>query len=457
MKHFPRIAVFILLLLVVIGLLLYKDYVQKSYSRNLDGKCHVASWNQVHTDSEFQSYIDMFSRWLWRRLNLSVENNQNYTSTSILGAYVYPKLISISLTSQYLSQQKIYCRYYDCKRRELLGSAYESVVFPESVVHCPRRAGAEFVSVSSGFNSSTPEPVRLSFKAYDEPVHDLSVCVAPLYGNESKWLQIVDFVEHMKLEGATYFYFYVGTINDYDRKMLTEYVRTGDVEVTFLQDKFERPAYAWHLLMMQDCHLRSKYHSKWITFLDLDERISSGTEYNNLLEVIESQPRSVGELHVSVLNILKYEDTPEKFTSMEQLKEDMMFRKWTNTIDPTWNASKAIVRPEQIGIMFIHYAIAKQFGVNTVKLNASQAAVRHYRNTLHRMEAPDWHPTAPTKSPTVQRWPLKPEFVESLSNAIVAKVQHVYCKVPVNCTTIARYLWESRQYPNPCISMSPIF
>lgn len=90
MKHFPRIAVFILLLLVVIGLLLYKDYgicfekknekssaklvsVQKSYSRNLDGKCHVASWNQVHTDSEFQSYIDMFSRWLWRRLNLSVE------------------------------------------------------------------------------------------------------------------------------------------------------------------------------------------------------------------------------------------------------------------------------------------------------------------------------------------------------------------------------------------------
>lgn len=48
-----------------------------------------------------------------------------------------------------------------------MGSAYESVVFPESVVHCPRRAGAEFVSVSSGFNSSTPEPVRLSFKAYD--------------------------------------------------------------------------------------------------------------------------------------------------------------------------------------------------------------------------------------------------------------------------------------------------
>lgn len=86
--------------------------------------------------------------------------------------------------------------------------------------------------------------------------------------------------------------------------------------------------------------------------MDLDERISSGTEYNNLLEVIESQPRSVGELHVSVLNILKYEDTPEKFTSMEQLKEDMMFRKWTNTIDPTWNASKAIVRPEQVSGRF---------------------------------------------------------------------------------------------------------
>lgn len=33
-----------------------------------------------------------------------------------------------------------------------------------------------------------------------EPIHELSVCVAPMYGNEPSWLPIIDFVEHNKLE-----------------------------------------------------------------------------------------------------------------------------------------------------------------------------------------------------------------------------------------------------------------
>lgn len=55
----------------------------------------------------------------------------------------------------------------------------------------------------------TPQSDSISHKLerleFPEPVHDLSVCVAPLYGNESKWLQIVDFVEHMKLEVMLFF------------------------------------------------------------------------------------------------------------------------------------------------------------------------------------------------------------------------------------------------------------
>jgi len=33
-----------------------------------------------------------------------------------------------------------------------------------------------------------------------EPEHYFSVCVAPLYGNESKWLMIAEFVEWYKLQ-----------------------------------------------------------------------------------------------------------------------------------------------------------------------------------------------------------------------------------------------------------------
>ena len=61
----------------------------------------------------------------------------------------------------------------------------------------------------------------------------------------------MEFVEHMKLEGATFVYFYIGSISDYDRKILNDYVRTGDVEVIDLHDKYERPYYAWHLITVQ--------------------------------------------------------------------------------------------------------------------------------------------------------------------------------------------------------------
>ncbi|PIC25414.1 hypothetical protein B9Z55_018359 [Caenorhabditis nigoni] len=394
------------------------------------------------------------------KLELSKENNQNYTSISILGAYVYPDQISISLTSQYTVQQNLYCRYYDCKRTEIPESAYRSVVFPESVLHCPRRVGAELVSVSRSLEDEEeiPEPVRLTFRSSENPPHDLTVCVAPLYGNESKWLQIVEFVEHMKLEGATFVYFYVGEISDYDRKILTDYVRTGDVEVIDLHDKFERPYYAWHLITIQDCHLRAKHHSKWVSFLDLDERIS-GTKNQSLIELLNAQESNVGEIQIPVLNIVKYNDMPEEFENVVQLKEDMMFRKWTDSIDPTWNASKAIIKPEKVGIMFIHFAIAKLPGVRTIQVNESQAVVRHFRSTQHRVDLNDWQlvPQADGTLLKITKRPLESEFAEKLTNAIVKRVLNVYDRVPVKCDRIARYLWESRNFPNPCESMSPVF
>ncbi|UMM33816.1 hypothetical protein L5515_007146 [Caenorhabditis briggsae] len=290
------------------------------------------------------------------------------------------------------------------------------------------------------------------------PPHDLTVCVAPLYGNESKWLQIVEFVEHMKLEGAAFVYFYVGVISDYDRKILTDYVRTGDVEVIDLHDKYERPYYAWHLITIQDCHLRAKYHSKWVSFLDIDERIS-GTKNQSLIELLNGQDSNVGEIQIPVLNIVKYDDMPEEFDNVVKLKEDMMFRKWTDSIDPTWNASKAIVKPEKVGIMFIHFAIAKLPGVRTIQVDESQAVVRHFRSTQHRAHFNDWQLVTQADGSLLKitKRPLESEFAEKLTNAIIKRVLNVYDRVPVKCDRIARYLWESRNFPNPCESMSPVF
>lgn len=65
-----------------------------------------------------------------------------------------------------MAKQKVYCRYYDCKKTEITGATWQSVVFPESVVHCPRRKGAEFVSVSKEQVGDAPSPVKLKFRVF---------------------------------------------------------------------------------------------------------------------------------------------------------------------------------------------------------------------------------------------------------------------------------------------------
>ncbi|CAL2039401.1 unnamed protein product [Caenorhabditis brenneri] len=392
------------------------------------------------------------------KLDLSYENIQNNTETSVFAAYVYPNSISISLISQHLVKQEMYCRYYDCERKEIPGSAWFGVVFPESVVECPRRVGAEFVSVSKTLEEEAPTPVRLVYRAYKEPIHELSVCVAPLYGNQSSWLPIVDFMEHNKLEGASYFYFYVGEISSYDERMLIDYVRTGDMEVVKMQDKYERVFIGWHFLQIQDCHLRSKYHSKWTAFIDLDERIS--THGQRMIDLLRSiQDPAIGEVQMQLLSVIKDEDYPEKFVNLEFLEKEMIFKKYNKTIGPSWQGQKVVVRPEKIGIMSIHSAVAKYPGIRTLQLEPQKVVVRHLRSTKYRVYGSDWHKEADENGnlPVIQNTPLPQKFSENLHKAIVRRVLHVYDRIPMNCSLIPKELQKMLNHPDPCEEMWPSF
>ncbi|CAI2354902.1 unnamed protein product [Caenorhabditis sp. 36 PRJEB53466] len=387
-------------------------------------------------------------------LDLSRENNQNYTSLSVLGAYVYPDHVSISIFAQYMVKQRLYCRYFDCKRREIAGSAWHGIVFPESVIHCPRRAGAEFVSVSRRLADESPAPVRLTFRVFEKPVHELSACVAPLYGNEPKWLQIAEFIEHHKLEGVSYFYFHIGNVTDYDRRILDHYESQGEIEVKVIEDKYERPFYAWQLLEIQDCHLRSKFHSKWTAFIDIDERIStSGRPFLDLLRVVDNG--NYAEIQLPLVNVIKSGDSPREYAGAKRVGTELLAAKYVRAQEPTWIASKALIRPDKIGIMSIHYAIARDPGYETLKISSSQAVLRHMKATQHRINQTDWHMN-PLVDGTILKFsdrPMDAEFVAKLTKNVVKRVQRVYEKVPANCTTIPRIMWESRWFPDPCEKM----
>ncbi|CAP34005.1 Protein CBG15826 [Caenorhabditis briggsae] len=353
-----------------------------------------------------------------------LKNSQNYTQLSLIGAYVYPTYISITINSQSMVKQPVYCRYYDCQRNELLGSHWKSTVFPESVVHCPRRIGAEFVSISREMDDRAPTPMRLKFRIFDKPVHNFTICVAAFYGQEPKWIQIAEFIEHHKMEGATFFYFHIGNISDYDRRILDEYQNSGDIEVKVLQEKYERPFYAWQLIEIQDCHMRSKYHSKWTAFIDIDERIHTTGKDKKFIDILnELDSTNSAEVKLPHLKVIKNGETPKFYE--------------VRISNPDHNSL-------QIGIMSIHEAIALEPGFKSVQLDANTVVFRHYKDTLHRVSGNDW-----AQNETISENPIDSKYTDFLAEKVVQKVENAYKKIPANCSTIPVYMTSSRDFPDP--------
>ncbi|ULU13953.1 hypothetical protein L3Y34_016456 [Caenorhabditis briggsae] len=291
-----------------------------------------------------------------------------------------------------------------------------------------------------------PTPMRLKFRIFDKPVHNFTICVAAFYGQEPKWIQIAEFIEHHKMEGATFFYFHIGNISDYDRRILDEYQNSGDIEVKVLQEKYERPFYAWQLIEIQDCHMRSKYHSKWTAFIDIDERIHTTGKDKKFIDILnELDSTNSAEVKLPHLKVIKNGETPKFYESSDQVKKEIFTRKYTKAADPAWFASKAVIRPDRIGIMSIHEAIALEPGFKSVQLDANTVVFRHYKDTLHRVSGNDW-----AQNETISENPIDSKYTDFLAEKVVQKVENAYKKIPANCSTIPVYMTSSRDFPDPC-------
>ena len=128
--------------------------------------------------------------------------------------------------------------------------------------------------------------------------------------------------------------------------------RTGEVEVTRLQDKYERVFMAWQFLQIQDCHLRSKYHSKWTAFIDIDERIAVNGQ--KMVEVLRSiQDPTVGDVQLQSLSVVRDQDYPEKYLNLEELDKELIFKKFNDSIDPVWQGLKTIIRPNKVVLLIL--------------------------------------------------------------------------------------------------------
>ncbi|KIH63271.1 hypothetical protein ANCDUO_06431 [Ancylostoma duodenale] len=95
-----------------------------------------------------------------------------------------------------------------------------------------------------------------------------------MYSDESKWLMLAEEIEHYKLQGLDHFYLYVKDYDSYTYKLIESYVQSGEAEVIHFRTQRDRPGSEWQLVGIQDCLQRSRHHSKYAIFSDLDERIT---------------------------------------------------------------------------------------------------------------------------------------------------------------------------------------
>ncbi|KIH54730.1 hypothetical protein ANCDUO_15122 [Ancylostoma duodenale] len=152
------------------------------------------------------------------------------TKLSLLASYAYSNYAVVTLeadgwygmTESNYYRRTVYCRYFDRKWKEL--SPVESVVFPEFVIHCCRHPLAYYMSISERKDEET----------------DFMVPV----------LDRID-----------------------DRKLVNDYVKGGEAEIVRFQREHDRPLRNWQHVAVQDCVQRSRQHSRYTIFADLDERI----------------------------------------------------------------------------------------------------------------------------------------------------------------------------------------
>ncbi|KHJ98997.1 hypothetical protein OESDEN_01012 [Oesophagostomum dentatum] len=181
-------------------------------------------------------FYDFLANNLEKKIGL---REASQTNLSLIAAYAYPDYSVVTIEGDGYWGKTAYCRYFDKDWHEI-SSPVESVVYPAFAVHCCRHPRAAYMGITlTRDGERTPT---------SDPKYNLSICLAPMYGNETKWLLLTELIEHYKLQGVQHFYLYVKDIDAYSRKLIDDYVKTGEAEAVYFREERDRPGKEWQLV-----------------------------------------------------------------------------------------------------------------------------------------------------------------------------------------------------------------
>ncbi|CAL2042608.1 unnamed protein product [Caenorhabditis brenneri] len=330
--------------------------------------------------------IDEMDRFDWYETQWRMQLNNRPPKyeglISLLRAYEFDVEYSISTTTWGIGDSVVYCRYFDINGSEIL-PAFQSYSFPEYVVNCEKRPGTKRVSISTEEFNNYTDPIQLVDRTKKGYKYEFSFCMAPIYGQEPKWLLISEIIEHYKLQGVTHFYIYVFHITEYDNAILQDYVRTGEVDVTFLLERDDRETFYWQHVAYRDCTLRSRHESKWSLVADIDERLLMTKYPGTILDYLRSiKDEKIGAVQFRQQWVLKTETMPEKYEGEKQIDTWSPTLRWHNSsaYGPLGHTAKCIIMAEKVFSMGTHYPKIYFPGFELYYLTTDEGIVRHYRD-----------------------------------------------------------------------------
>ncbi|CAI5448307.1 unnamed protein product [Caenorhabditis angaria] len=401
--------------------------------------CYIDDWNRVNTKDIPHSEENR----LYAIQSLGAMDTLLGGQLRLVNSFVYPDHIAVTTTVQHSENTNITCVYFDCNREEIPDTRFKSRYYPYNIVYCPRRYGAKYMSLDLEDGNEIPEPIPMIYRIYEEPIHEVSVCVGPIYGNESKWLGIAEYIEHYKLIGVKHFYFTVFDINEYDRKILNDYIRLGEIEVTTVDTEYKKEDWQFHMIQQTECHQRAKFHSKWVINVDFDERLVLTN--NKTIEDLLNSDEAATEYWLPVARVLKNETMPQKYINNSQTEKDMQFIRHNLTSIKKFRNSKSIYRSDIAARVFYHY-VTQNYGHKKCikKVDPEFAYLRHYRTDNESGINSGWH--RHLTDFTVNH--LNEEFSRQLVKNILKRVECVYNEKLMYCDEIGPKFKRYQVYKN---------
>ena len=228
------------------------------------------------------------------------------------------------------------------------------------------------------------------------PQYNFTMCLSPIHSGFSNTGELLGYLEMNQILGADHFILYNLSIGSELSPLLDSYKEEGLLEVLEwkipvrnLYGPVPDIHYFGQLVAINDCLYRSRLHSNYVVFTDMDE-VMAPLQHENWLDLL-SKIRNLSDLKPSafVFRNTFFRKSWESDPSFDDNVLNRLYHFFTMTYTKreTYTLehihSKVIGDPNAIKVMAIHSTHTLVHGYKDVVISEEQGLLFHYRSEVY--------------------------------------------------------------------------